>query len=318
MRAAVRRAYLVRRRNSNMRMFTKLIATAAVAVTGVALAVAPALADPPGPLGGNRPAPDNSIVGVGSNTIQNLMNQLSIDYNSSKPTPPAPMYSWDSLNPKTGADDLAIATKKGCSSIERPNGSGAGLAALILNAKVTYTVTVKHKKHKITAYCIDFSRSSSPRGSTAPPKGPGGVVYVALAKDAVTWASNAGSNAPSNLTTADLANIYNCVDTNWSDFGGKNATIDAQLPQTSSGTRKFFLAQIGVTAPGSCVNSAPGESATTPAPNGNYPEENEGVNPFLQGPNVIYPYSVGAYLAETQHSASCTNKSCTNCKPKKG
>jgi ABC-type phosphate transport system substrate-binding protein len=265
---------------AEMRLFPKLIAAGAIAASAIALTVAPAMADPP-----KGVAPKSTdIVGVGSNTIQNLMDQLSVDYNKAFPKG-SKLYSWDALNPKTGLDDN-IATKKHCSPIVRPNGSGAGLAALILNAKVG------------GHFCIDFSRSSSPRSASAPPKAKGGVVFVALAKDAVTYATNAGSNAPNNLTAADLAKIYNCTATTWNQVGGKShATIDAQLPQTSSGTRKFFLAEIGVTAPGSCVNSAKGENIN------NYPEENEGTNAFLKGANVIYPYSAGAYIAAVFHSS---------------
>jgi ABC-type phosphate transport system substrate-binding protein len=273
-----------------MRLVPKLIAAGAVAACAMALTVAPAMADPPK---GVSPK-STDIVGVGSNTIQNLMDQLSVDYNKAFPKL-AHLYSWDALNPKTGLDDN-IKTKKGCATIVRPNGSGAGLAALILNSKVG--------KH----YCIDFSRSSSPRSSSAPPKAKGGVVFVALAKDAVTYATNAGSNAPNKLSATQLADIYNCTATTWNEVGGKShAKIDAQLPQTSSGTRKFFLAEIGVTAPGSCVNSAKGESGTVPPPDGNFPEENEGTNKFLQGPNVIYPYSIGAWIAEVYHSGKGKN-----------
>jgi ABC-type phosphate transport system substrate-binding protein len=268
---------------AEMRLFPKLIAAGAIAASAIALSVGPALADPPK---GVQPK-STDIVGVGSNTIQNLMDQLSVNYNKAF-TKGSRLYSWDALNPKTGLDDN-IATKKGCADIVRPNGSGAGVAALILNSKVS------------GHFCIDFARSSSPRSSSNPPKAKGGVVFVALAKDAVTFATNKGSNAPSNLTTADLAAIYNCTATKWNQVGGKSsATIDAQLPQTSSGTRKFFLAEIGVTAPGSCVNSANGENIN------NYPEENEGTDPFLQGKNVIYPYSVGAYIAAVFHSTGKT------------
>jgi ABC-type phosphate transport system substrate-binding protein len=263
-----------------MRTFTKLIAAAAMATTAMALTVAPAMADPPK---GVKPKATD-IVGVGSNTIQNLMDQLSVDYNKSHKTG-SRLYSWDALNPVTGLDEN-IATKKGCAPVLRPNGSGAGVSTLILNAKIG------------KSYCIDFARSSSPRSSSNPPKAPGGVVFVALAKDAVTYATNTGSKAPTVLTAADLAEIYNCVVTNWDKFpGGKNAPINAQLPQTSSGTRKYFLAQIGVTAPGSCVDATKGES-----PN-NLPEENEGTSKYLQGPDVVYPFSVGAYIAERYHSS---------------
>ena len=268
-----------------MRTFTKLIASASVVATAMALSIAPAMADPPK---GVTPK-QSAIVGAGSNTIQNLMNQLSVDYNHAFPKL-AHLYSWDALNPKTGLDDN-IKTKTTCAAIMRPNGSGAGVAALILNAKT-----------KNGHFCIDFARSSSPRSPTNPPKAKGGVVFVALAKDAVTYATNTGSNAPTNLTTAQLAAIYNCTATTWNQVGGtSHAKIDAQLPQTSSGTRKFFLATIGVTAPGSCVDSSHGENIN------NFPEENEGTNKFLKGANVIYPFSVGAWIAEVFHSGKGKN-----------
>lgn len=274
-----------------MRLFPKLIAAVGVTASAIALTVAPAMADPP--KGVTPKATD--IVGVGSNTIQGLMDQISIDYNKTSAAKKTKMYSWDALNAK-GADDM-IATKKGCAKVLRPNGSGAGVSTLILNSKVGKN------------FCIDFARSSSPRSASNPPKAKGGVVFVALAKDAVTFATNSKTNAPAKLTTAQLARIYNCTATTWNQVGGKShAKIDAQLPQTSSGTRKFFLAEIGVTAPGSCVNSTKGEN-----PDGsNFPEENEGTNAFVKGVNVIYPYSIGAYIAAVFHSGKNGNKFSTN------
>jgi ABC-type phosphate transport system substrate-binding protein len=262
-----------------MRTFTRLVAGVALAAAATAMTVVPAIADPP--KGVTPKATD--IAGVGSNTIQALMNQFSVDYNKAFPKG-AKLFTWDAVNPKTGLDEN-IATKKGCAKIVRPNGSGAGVSALILNSKVGKN------------FCIDFARSSSPRSSSNPPKAKGGVVFVALAKDAVTFAANKVTNAPKNLTTAKLAAIYNCTATTWNQVGGKShAKINAQLPQTSSGTRKFFLAEIGVTNPGSCVDAAKGENEN------NLPEENEGTNAFLKGANVIYPYSVGAYIAAVFHS----------------
>ena len=36
-------------------------------------------------------------------------------------------------------------------------------------------------------------------------------------------------------------------------------------------------------------------------------EENEGVNPVLNDPDAIFPYSIGKYIAEKFHSATCIN-----------
>jgi hypothetical protein len=40
-------------------------------------------------------------------------------------------------------------------------------------------------------------------------------------------------------------------------------------------------------------------------------EENEGVNPVLQTPDAIFPYSVGDFIAQSQHSDKCLNTACT-------
>ena len=271
-----------------MRMLNKLIAVTAVAASATAMAVGPALADPP-----KGVAPKaTDVVGVGSDTLQFLLDQFSFDYNRTHSTG-AKLYSWDALNPKTGMTDN-IHTKKGCVAIPRPNGSSAGITTLDANTKVG--------KH----FCVDFARSSRGRGSTDPAKGPGGIVFVALGKDAVTYATNSTTNAPSNLSTAQLNAIYSCTDTNWSQVGGSNAPINAQLPQTSSGTRAFFLKAIGLATPGGCVTSTA--------------EENEGIDPVLAGPNTIFPYSIGKFIAEKFHSAKCLNATCTGspaCKPTK-
>ena len=280
-----------------MRTLKKLLAGAAVVASATAMAIGPAMAGTVGgsgdPIGGNgKPVvpKETDVVGVGSDTIEFLLDQLSFDYNKSHSTGPR-LYSWDATNPNTGAIGDNIVTKSGCSQIPRPDGSSAGILALDANAK---TSDGKH-------FCIDYARSSRPRASTDPGKGPGGIVFVALAKDAVTFATNSTTNAPSNLTTAQLNAIYTCTDTNWSQVGGKNAPIDAQLPQTSSGTRAFFLTAIGVATPGPCVGSTA--------------EENEGVNPALKGPNVIFPYSIGKWIAEKFHSAKCVTTSCTGAPP---
>jgi len=269
-----------------MRMLNKLIAVTAVAASATAMAIGPALADPP--KGVTPKASD--VVGVGSDTLEFLLDQFSFDYNRSHTTGPK-LYSWDALNPVTGLTDN-ISTKAGCSAIPRPDGSSAGITTLDANTKVG------------THFCVDFARSSRGRASTDPAKGPGGIVFVALGKDAVTYATNATTNAPSNLTTAQLNAIYSCTDTNWSQVGGTSGPINAQLPQTSSGTRAFFLKAIGLATPGACVNSTA--------------EENEGIDPVLAGPNTIFPYSIGKYIAEKFHSAKCTNATCTGspaCKP---
>jgi ABC-type phosphate transport system substrate-binding protein len=296
-----------------LRIVSKLIIAATAAATIAAMAAGPALADPPS---GTTPKPTD-ITGVGSDTTEFIVDQLSHDFNKGLSSSKPHMYSWDATNPKTGAigDTIVI---KGTSSDKttckqaRPDGSSAGITAL-------ETTNPKISGHP----CIDFARSSRARGTSDPNT----ISFVSLAGDAVGYATEksstgAKSNVPSNLTTAELTAIYECKVTNWDQLkGGHNGKPEIFIPQEGSGTRAFFLGAINVPSPGTCANDLP----TKAIPTGTL-EENEGVNPaFTKNPqNVIFPYSIGKYLAEAFHSATCFNKTCTPnskgqaCKPGKG
>ncbi|GAA1268509.1 substrate-binding domain-containing protein [Kitasatospora nipponensis] len=244
----------------------KLLASAAIVTSLATVAAGQAMADP-----SVTPAATD-IVGVGSDTTQAVSNQFSTDYNAfltaSGSTAPR-LYSWDA----TGSSP--ITTKTGATSIARPNGSGAGITALNGNTSAT----------------VNFARSS--RGPQT-----GDLTtddFVAFAKDGVSYAAPATGNAPANLTTADLAAIYTCTKTNWnqitdiSGYTGPNATIKAYLPQTSSGTRSFFLKAVGggttPIVPGACVQAYT-------------PEENEGTDAVFTDANSIEPYSAAHYIGQ--------------------
>src|SRR5260370_7766616 len=84
-----------------MRTFHKLVAAASVVAIASALAAAPAFADPINNLGKPVLPRATDIVGVGSDTIQNVFDQFSIDYNKTLTKAKSPrLYSWDALNPK--------------------------------------------------------------------------------------------------------------------------------------------------------------------------------------------------------------------------
>jgi ABC-type phosphate transport system substrate-binding protein len=232
---------------------------------------------------------ENDATGVGSDTITPLTDALAGGYNGTVAASAPHEYSWDAVNPITGAIGDSIAEKADCPSIPRPDGSSAGI-----NQLATFTTSTSGP------YCTNFARSSRPRGSSDPAFGPGGVAFVNLAGDAVTWSHQKTSNAPATLTPTQLNQIYTCSVTNWNQVGGKNGTIAPFLPQSGSGTLSFWLAAIGVTTPGPCVSN-----------NNNVLEENEGVNPVLNTPNAIFPYSVGDYIAQSEHSDKCLNTACT-------
>jgi ABC-type phosphate transport system substrate-binding protein len=282
-----------------MRVASKIAVVAAAAATALAVGLGPALADPPK---GVTPGID-SVVGVGSNTTALVMDAISTSYNATKPK--NFLFSWDAVNPTTGATGDTIVTK-GTSgtdttcAIARPDGSGAGVTAL------STTKTDDGQP------CINFARSSSPPSATSP----AGLVYVGFAKDAVTWVTTThATGTPKSLTAAQLNKIYSantghCL--NWKDVGGTStAAIEPALPQTSSGTRSFFLAAIGVTTPGTCTTN--GEIDVPGDPNNPVLlEENTGVSVggtsssaqtgneyfFAHNPNAIYPYSAADWIAQ--------------------
>jgi len=288
-----------------VRKVSKLLVAATAAAALTVLAATPALADPPT---GTTPKPTD-VVGVGSDTIESLFNQLSVDYNKTHTS--GKLYSFDAT-----PQNSTITTKSGSSNctMTRPFGSTAGITQLEQGLKTTGG-----------ALCVDFARSSRDRATTDPTN----ISFIDLAGDAVTVATQPHTNAPLNLLTHQvLAGIFSCQITQWNQIpgnsGGSSATIAAMLPQNGSGTRSFFLGAIGLTTPGGCVST----SATRQGAAGNGDntlEENEGVDPSLNTntANVIFPFSVGKWIAQKFHSASCgTVSQCfaneTNCPNKTG
>ena len=300
-----------------MRIHRSLVAGAALAVVTTALAMVPAvaptaMADPINSSGKAVVPKSFDVVGVGSDTIEDVLDQLSLAYNSSHKTHNKThpfIYSWNATPPSNPTDITStIVPKAGCKRVARPDGSSAGIAALASSPSV-------HGQK-----CFNFARSSRARGATDPVLGKGGIAFVTLGEDAVSFSTSNTSNAPNNLSTAQLKQIYTCTvpaknghpKNDWADLGGKPGHIDAVLPQLSSGTRSFFLTTLGggtAITPGSCVDKT-------------RPEENEGIAPvFKRHPlNVIFPFSIGKYLAQKFHSAACLHSGCTGnpqCKPSK-
>jgi hypothetical protein len=287
-----------------MRVASKIAVVAAAAATALGVGLGPALADPPA---GVVPAL-TSVVGVGSQTTQGVLDNISNAYDAKKPA--NDLYSWDAINPTTGATGDTIETKGKSSTdttcdIARPDGSGAGVTAL------STTKTDGGQP------CINYARSSSPPSSTSPT----GLVYVGFAKDAVTWVTTTkATGTPKTLTAAQLNAIYSantgkCL--TWKDVGGTSAAaIVPALPQTSSGTRTFFLAAIGVTTPGTCTVNGEIDIPSDP----NNPvllEENTGVSVggttdkavtgnayfFAHNANALFPYSAADWIAQAAKPA---------------
>lgn len=271
-----------------MRKLTAIAGTLGVAATLVGLTAGTALADPPS---GVTPA-STAIVSVGSDTSQNVMNGIASAWNSSALGTTTKVYSWDAVAPPGVTDSCGgtagqILTKAGATCITRPFGSGAGKQALLNDLVSNNTV--------------DYARSSAARASSDPAT----ISFVAMAGDAVTVAqtgTTSGPAAPGKYTIADLNFIFSCSGSGplgaplFNELPSHQSTstevIKPFLPQSSSGTRKFFLAAInGGTAltPGACVTQNV--------------EENDGSQAALQAKDIVFPYSVAVALGQVLHSS---------------
>jgi hypothetical protein len=148
-----------------------------------------------------------------------------------------------------------IVIRAGTQPVLRPNGSGAGLNAL-LNDRCGANPC------GTGPFQINYVRRSSAAGSTAVATavtefGGAGLDSVTIGNDGLAILSSSTTNAVA-LSAAQLKTIYECTVTTWNDpsLGGASATtIKPLLPQVGSGTRTSFLAAINVTTPGSCVSN---------------------------------------------------------------
>jgi ABC-type phosphate transport system substrate-binding protein len=275
-----------------MRVMHKAAVIGATLVALAGIGAGTALADPPS---GVVPA-STDIVGVGSDTTASPFNVLSHDYNATNPV--SKLWSWDEFG------NLLITTKANdpACTMQRPNGSDAGIAALN-----------KNTREANGNFCIDFARSAhAPKAVVAGTNGPD--AFAVLAGDAITWSSPEGSGVnspvPFTLTLAQLASIYACRVTNWDQVGGFNAPIVPVLPQAGSETRATFLAALGggpsyPLVPGACVvNGANGTGII---------EENTGLGTAnvaqfdprgVPAVDDIFPYSIGDYIAQGTNEGS--------------
>ncbi|MFH8767650.1 MULTISPECIES: Ig-like domain repeat protein [unclassified Streptomyces] len=246
------------------------LVAAAVVAGGLALA-SPAYADPT-PAGTFR-----QLVGVGSDTTQDVLNALAGDTvngtsyagTAVKSAGGAGIASYDAIEPGTGSTTSNITTRSGGPSFLRPNGSGKGRLALsesLTGDKYPDSSGVAVKGQ------VDFARSSS-----GPSTSGTALTYIPFARDAVGVAVK--GSALNSLTQDQLHDIYSGALT---QVNGQ--TVHPKIPQSGSGTRKFFLSAIGLTD-------------ATLSPNIPTVQENQG-DAALTEDGALVPFSVGSWIAQ--------------------
>jgi ABC-type phosphate transport system substrate-binding protein len=242
----------------------RLLATAAIGLAVAALSVSSASADPSGP------PQYRTLAGVGSDTIQAvegaLANQI-VDGTNTKI-----LGSYDA----TGTATISTKAAAACQNMPRPNGSGAGRTALVNSLQAGDG-------------CVQYARSSSLDTSATPPGTQ--LTYVPFAVDAVSYAVSTPSNVPGQLTLNDVKAIYHC-DPNYVGTG-PNYSIHPLLPQSGSGTRKFWESTVGILDTDVVNNVYP---CISDKHNGVAIEEHDG---RVLDANSLVPFSIAQYVAQS-------------------
>lgn len=245
------------------------------------------------------PAAATTLVGVGSDTTQDVMYGVAKAINGA--TTPQLIASYSA----TGTGELKFRSGKtfaaaaaGATVGNHPNGSGAGYKALTDSIGLTAAGNA-------AAGDVDFARASGTQGTAAQTKGAGVTTDIPFAVDTMSVAVPAGSpflstNGGAGLTITDLAKIYGSQfkyvakeasaagdatavvkgtlatedDYNALDAAAKThyEPINAFLPKVGSGSREFFLKTLATQGIGAMPADGKGafgstaQPAATPAP----------------------------------------------------
>ncbi|MEU0832736.1 Ig-like domain repeat protein [Streptomyces sp. NPDC005969] len=278
---------------------TAVALVSAVMAGGLALA-SPAQADPDA-------RAFRKLVGVGSDTTQDVLNALAGDTVNTKSYAAtavtaggAGLASYDAVEPGTGSTTSKITTRSGGPSFLRPNGSGNGRTALSMS--LTGSKFPNSDGVGISGQ-VDFARSSG-----GPSASGNALTYIPMARDAVGVAAR--GSALQNLTVDQLHDIYNGT---LKTLNG--LTVKPYIPQNGSGTRKFFLASIGLNdndvawVPTVQENQADdaltAEGALVPFSVASWIAQNNGVAPDHSSTAV----AAGAFLANIQFTGAATTTS---------
>lgn len=244
-----------------------------------------------------NPSPTDAV-GIGSDTVQNMGNFLADGDNAGNPGynsafPKNRMVSFDATpdaNDRAGylngssaslpkALNPTIVLRQGLQPVQRPNGSGSGVAALVGDIGATHN--------------IDFVRMSRlPKSGeyalAAAAANVGPLRAVKISTDNLKLATATTTNAPATLTAAQIVSIYQCTTTDWMAVGGTAGTIVPQIPQSGSGTGDTFRADLatlngGPTVTlGGCVQVGEENDPAVLASNPN------AIGPFSEGRKNLY------------------------------
>jgi ABC-type phosphate transport system substrate-binding protein len=154
-------------------------------------------------------------------------------------------------NQNTNHSDTSVCTlnptvvlRAGTQPIQRPNGSGAGFNLLKADTNTATGTTING--------LVDFARRSSAAGANPL------FDSLTIGTDPLGMLVSTTTNETAPLSLPQLKAIYSCTLTDWGVANGGSAngnTIKPLLPQIGSGTRSYFLGQLGISTGGPCVQN---------------------------------------------------------------
>jgi len=206
------------------------------------------------------------LAGVGSDTTTPIMNALANDASALAIGGVRQVASYNALgSAQITTKDPAV--NPNC-TINRPDGSGAGRAALLAQLQLPNN-------------CLQFSRSSVLDLSAAAVQ----LTYIPFATESITFAITNTSSLPRSLTLAQLQGFFRCTNP---------GTYSAMLPQAGSGTRSYWITQMYVG--GVLPNPVPACVQNGSDENGVPIQEHNGQQ---VGNSEIVPFSVAQWGSQT-------------------
>lgn len=227
-----------------------------------------------------NPGSTTTLAGVGSDTSQDVLEGLSgVITDGGNPA---------ISNYKATPVGRSITTRTGNANctFTAPKNSGEGRDALSAAMR-----SAAFGGSSNLAGCVSFARSSSGGNPTTSP-GVGTMTYIPFATDAVTYATLGTSDVPHKLEKADLVAIYTANGTP----GSAACIFQPLLPPLGSGTRTFFMQQLGLSdvaigaagGPGTCVQDTLGGVGV---------QEHDGR--FITNAEQLAPFSTSQYIGQS-------------------
>jgi len=269
---------------------------------------------------------NNPLVGMGSDTIQDVMNafagaavvnsatnapQYYTGLTSSVATGARPVVSWDAVDPNVNnlTPGCINEPKPGFGPIARPNGSSDGQKALsrAIDSGAWTKAGLACSFGTAMTGRIDFARSSSGPPSAFPGTA---LTFVPFAGDGVSYAYVPPADNHfdiSALTTTQLQSLFGTggVASTTGTITDGTDTIFACMVQAGSGTGKFWDKAMGNAGDGATSLQSAVNSGCNAGTNGPYEENGYNswsTSAFIAGltasQGAVIPFSAGQWIAQ--------------------